>query len=370
MFFLDYIAVPKVDEHQLGALVKGVSDGCGLSGCALIGGETAEMPGVYATGEFDMAGFAVGVVELKRAIDPTRMEAGDVVLGLASSGVHSNGYSLVRKVVDHAGLDLNSPYSELEDDRPLGKVLLEPTRIYAQSIVKLLRAYKVKRVISGMAHITGGGLAQNVERSLPKDVDALIDLQSWRVPPVFEFLQRHGSIDDDEMHRVFTWASGTCSSFAQRLPTRLPLGCPSPASGFSSLARSSRPKPRAAGSSISSDDQDAVGGSACTNRSQRKEQWNLVADPVLCFCSRARFAHATARPFFERIDDKTGIAKRSDVSLHRTMERLRHDICARTRIHDDMLLSTAHVRIDAPELRACFRVPRPRRRIDDTERGV
>ena len=208
LFFLDYIAVPGVNEQQLNALVHGVSEGCRIADCALLGGETAEMPSLYAKGEFDMAGFAVGVVELKRAINPMRMEPGDIVLGLASSGVHSNGYSLVRKVVEHAKLDLNKHYAALEEDRPLGEILLEPTRIYSPSIIKLLRTYKVKNVVSGMAHITGGGLAQNLERSLPKTVDVVIERKKWEVPPVFRFLQEQGRIDEEEMRRVFNMGIG------------------------------------------------------------------------------------------------------------------------------------------------------------------
>jgi phosphoribosylformylglycinamidine cyclo-ligase len=215
LFFLDYIAVAKVDEQQLLAMVKGVTEGCRQCGAALLGGETAEMPDLYAPGEFDMAGFAVGVVDLKRAINPVRVEKGDVVLGLASSGLHSNGYSLVRKIVDHARLDLHRVYedaldeTEADDDHtPLGRVLLTPTRIYAQSIVGLLRSYKVKKVISAMAHITGGGLADNLERVLPKNVDAVVDRSAWNVPAVFRFLQSRGRVQEEEMRRVFNMGIG------------------------------------------------------------------------------------------------------------------------------------------------------------------
>ncbi len=215
LFFLDYIAVPKVDEQQLLAMVKGITEGCRQSEAALLGGETAEMPDVYAPGEFDMAGFAVGVVDLKRAINPVRVERGDVILGLASSGIHSNGYSLVRKVVEHAKLDLHRVYEDAleqddasDDHTPLGRVLLTPTRIYAQSIVRLLRSYKVKKVISAMAHITGGGLADNLERVLPKGVDAVIDRNAWSVPRIFRFLQDRGRVDEEEMRRVFNMGIG------------------------------------------------------------------------------------------------------------------------------------------------------------------
>jgi phosphoribosylformylglycinamidine cyclo-ligase len=252
LFFLDYIAIGKVNKPMLTDLVKGVAEGCRQSACALLGGETAEMPDVYAEHDFDLAGFAVGVVELARAIDPTRVEKGDIILGLESSGIHSNGYSLVRKVVEKAGLDLARVYSDLaapttgttprarkapkpadETDkpangkhafksarrmksdaatgpgpRPLGEVLLTPTRIYAQSITTLLRQYKVKKVIGGMANITGSGIEGNLCRALHPDVDALIERDSWEPLPVFKFLARHGNVSDDEMRRVFNMGIG------------------------------------------------------------------------------------------------------------------------------------------------------------------
>ncbi|GAB5496899.1 MAG: phosphoribosylformylglycinamidine cyclo-ligase [Phycisphaerales bacterium] len=208
LFFLDYIAVPSVIPEMLEQMVRGVASACKDSGCSLIGGETAEMPDVYAEGEFDMAGFAVGVVELKKATDPLRVAPGDVVLGLASDGVHSNGFSLVRKVVSTKKLSYDKIYKDLDSDSTLGEVLLTPTRLYATPIVKLLRAYKVKKVVSGMAHITGGGLAQNVERVMNPGVDAVLDKKSWDVPAVFEFLQKQGKIADDEMARVFNMGVG------------------------------------------------------------------------------------------------------------------------------------------------------------------
>lgn len=247
LFFLDYIAVPTIDKPMLAALINGIADGCRQSSCALLGGETANMPDVYAPGDFDLAGFCVGVVELARATNPTRVRPGDVVLGLASSGLHSNGYSLVRKVVRHSGLDLHRVYedslpngavsnprrerstakasnatgkastkSKGHSARPaaarptLGQVLLTPTRIYADSITKLQRSYKVKNVISGMAHITGSGLAENLVRSIPPGCDAVIDRSTWPVPPVFTFLQRHGKIPDEEMKLVFNLGIGYC----------------------------------------------------------------------------------------------------------------------------------------------------------------
>ncbi len=248
LIFLDYIAVPTVDKAMLADLVAGVAEGCKMSGCALLGGETANMPDVYAKGDFDLAGFCVGVVELKRAMKPTRVQPGDVVLGLASAGVHSNGYSLVRKVVKEAGLDLSRVYDELAPDvgkggkgtkgkkakdggtarrdaRTLGQVLLTPTRIYADTIVRLQRGYRVKNVISGMAHITGSGLADNLVRALPSNCDAVIDRSSWVVPPVFTFLQKHGRIDEGEMKLVFNMGIGYClivrRGFAESIRERL-----------------------------------------------------------------------------------------------------------------------------------------------------
>ncbi len=208
LMFLDYLAVNRLDPQVGTAIVKGVADGCRLAGCALIGGETAEMPDVYSEGDFDIAGFAVGVVELDRAIDTSRVEAGDIVIGLPSSGVHSNGYSLVRRIVSTAGLDLNRIYPELDAAQTLGQVLLTPTRIYTRSIVRLLRHYTVKKIIAGMAHITGGGLPGNVCRALPGDLDAVLDSSKWPVPPVFAFLQRHGRIERGEMLNVFNMGIG------------------------------------------------------------------------------------------------------------------------------------------------------------------
>jgi phosphoribosylformylglycinamidine cyclo-ligase len=234
LFFLDYIATGKVDKRVLTDIVKGVADGCRQAGCALLGGETAEMPGVYAGDDFDLAGFAVGVVELSRAVDPLRVEPGDVVLGLESDGIHSNGYSLVRSVVEHAGLDLDEVYPELTPVAPsrgrggkgakagskkkaaepaprtLGQILLTPTRIYVKPILKLLHAYRVKKVISGMAHITGSGMVGNLERALHPKVDAVIDTKSWEPLPIFRFLQAHGQVEEAEMRRVFNMGIGYC----------------------------------------------------------------------------------------------------------------------------------------------------------------
>lgn len=229
LFFLDYLGVHKVDPAILGPVVRGVAEGCRIAGCALLGGETAEMPDVYPPGEIDLAGFAVGVVELERAIDPERVEPGDVVLGLESDGIHSNGYTLVRKIVSARGLDLGARCKELATAKGpapiLGDVLLTPTRIYSPSIVKLLRAYTVKRVVSGMAHITGSGLVGNLERALHPRVDAIIDTAAWPVPPVFRFLQKQGDVAEDEMRRVFNMGIGFClvvrPDFAESVARRL-----------------------------------------------------------------------------------------------------------------------------------------------------
>lgn len=209
LFFLDYVAVHEVIPQQTADIIKGVADGCSLAGCALLGGETSEMRDVYKKGDFDLAGFAVGVVELKKAIaGPERVEAGDVVLGLSSSGVHSNGYSLVRAIIKQKKLKLSKVYKELDEQRTLGEILLEPTRIYVKPIIEVLHKYKVKKPISAMAHITGGGLPGNLNRSLPKNLDAQLDRKSWDVPPIFGFLQEQGNVQDAEMLKVFNMGIG------------------------------------------------------------------------------------------------------------------------------------------------------------------
>ena len=208
LFFLDYIALNKKEPKLASEMVKGVADGCVLAGCALLGGETAEMPDVYAPGEFDMAGFAVGVVEQSRIIDGSAVTPGDVILGLASSGFHSNGYSLVRAIVKEAELKLDRIYPELDPNQTLGRVLLAPTRIYARPIVATLRNYKVKQVITAMANITGSGIPGNMPRTLNPRVNARIDTKSWAVPPVFRFLQKHGSVEEREMWNVFNMGIG------------------------------------------------------------------------------------------------------------------------------------------------------------------
>ena len=207
LLFLDYIACGRVDRAKLTAIVSGVADACASCGCALLGGETAEMPGVYDEHAIDLAGFAVGVVELSRAQDPSRVEPGDVVIGLESDGVHSNGFTLVRKIIERADADLRTPMDEL-GGRSLGEELLIPTRVYAGPISKLLRRYTVKRIVTGMAHITGGGLADNLRRALHGSVDAVVDRSKWPVPPVFGALRRLGDVDGNEMDRGFNMGIG------------------------------------------------------------------------------------------------------------------------------------------------------------------
>lgn len=208
LFFLDYLGLSRVDPPETASIIEGVARGCEIAGCSLIGGECSEMPDIYAPGDFDIAGFAVGVVELSRAVDPERVEAGDVVIGLESSGVHSNGFSLVRRIVADSKLDLDNVYPGTGDDRKLADVLLEPTRIYSRPIVKLLSGYKIKKIVSGMAHITGGGLPGNVDRALHDEVDAIIDLDTWEVPQLFRFLQESGGVSEAEMFRVFNMGIG------------------------------------------------------------------------------------------------------------------------------------------------------------------
>lgn len=215
LFFLDYLGLHRQVPEETADIVRGVAHGCEIAGCALIGGECAEMPDIYAEGDFDIAGFAVGVVELRRVIEPDMVSRGDVVIAIASSGVHSNGYSLVRRIIRDAGLRLDSTPAELDSfrdptgaPRTLGRILLEPTRIYARSIVRVLRAYTKKRVVTGMAHITGGGLPGNVCRALPEKVDVRIRKSTWDVPAIFRFLQAHGGVAESEMWDVFNMGVG------------------------------------------------------------------------------------------------------------------------------------------------------------------
>ena len=205
LFFLDYLGVNKLDPQALQAVIEGVAAGCREAGCALLGGETAEMPDLYRRGDFDLAGFAVGVVEYGRVIDGTRVAPGDVLVALPSSGVHSNGYTLVRRLIAAGRCRLDKEYEKLGET--LGEALLRPTRIYVQAVQAVQRAYRVKRVITGMAHITGGGLRENIARVLPRGCDATLRLAAWRPPPVFDFLRRLGT-SRAEMFKVFNMGVG------------------------------------------------------------------------------------------------------------------------------------------------------------------
>ena len=206
LFFLDYIATGRKDLGVLLPLVGGVVEGCKQSACALLGGETAEMPGFYPQGEYDIAGFGIGVVEKQRVIRGEGIKPGDVVLGIESSGLHSNGFSLVRRIIKKKKWKLTQHVGEL--GRELGLELLEPTRIYAQPMVALLNTYKRKRIVEGLANITGGGFLENIPRILPESCDAVIDTSAWQVPPIFHMLQRGGNIERDEMFRVFNMGIG------------------------------------------------------------------------------------------------------------------------------------------------------------------
>ncbi|MCL4184986.1 MAG: phosphoribosylformylglycinamidine cyclo-ligase [Burkholderiaceae bacterium] len=205
LFFLDYFACGKLDVDVAARVVGGIARGCEQAGCALIGGETAEMPDMYPAGEYDLAGFAVGAVEKSAIIDGSRIAPGDVVLGLASSGAHSNGYSLVRRVIERAWGAIDAP--QMHDDfhgRRFADAVLAPTRIYVRPVLELIRALPVK----GIAHITGGGLLENVPRVLPDGVQAVLHRDAWTMPPLFAWLQAHGRIADAEMHRVFNCGIG------------------------------------------------------------------------------------------------------------------------------------------------------------------
>lgn len=203
LFFLDYLAVGKLEPEQVADVVKGVANACKESGCALIGGETAEMAGFYAEGEYDIAGFAVGAVEKSKIITSEKVKAGDVILGLPSSGVHSNGYSLVRKIVfDVKGFKGDEYIDEL--GKTIGEELLTPTRLYPKSCLPLIEKFD----IHGMVHVTGGGYYENIPRALPEDMGAEIDATSWPVPPIFNLLKEWGNVDWHEMYRTFNMGIG------------------------------------------------------------------------------------------------------------------------------------------------------------------
>ena len=207
LFFLDYIAMGRDDPARLERVVQGISDGCVAGDMSLLGGETAIMPDMYGEDDYDLAGFAVGVVEKKRLIDGKQIGESDIVLGLASSGVHSNGFSLVRKVISDAGLTWDDKPDEF-DGKTLGEVLLEPTRIYVSAIRAVLSHYRVKQVLHGLAHITGGGFEENLDRVLPGNVDAVIDPNSWEAPTIFSWLENTGGVAKSEMRRVFNMGFG------------------------------------------------------------------------------------------------------------------------------------------------------------------
>ncbi len=200
LYFLDYFATSQLQGDQVETVIEGIARGCELAGCALVGGETAEMPGMYADGEYDLAGFAVGVVDRDALIEPSRVKVGDVILGLKSSGPHSNGFSLIRKILQRNGADLSLSF----EDSTLGEALLEPTRIYVKSLLRLLTEVPV----SAIAHITGGGLLENPPRVLPHGVVAEIHRECWVMPQIFEWLQRSGNIDANEMLRTFNCGIG------------------------------------------------------------------------------------------------------------------------------------------------------------------
>jgi phosphoribosylformylglycinamidine cyclo-ligase len=207
LFFLDYVAMSQDDPDLLEQIVSGISDGCIEADCALLGGETAIMPDLYAHGEYDLAGFCVGVVERKRLITGALIRPDDVILGLASSGLHSNGFSLVRKVVfEIAGLSVADRINELGET--IGESLLRPTRIYAKVVGEILRHAELEGAVHGIAHITGGGLDENLKRILPTSVSAVIDWQSWQVPPIFDWIQQRGQIELQEMRQVFNMGVG------------------------------------------------------------------------------------------------------------------------------------------------------------------
>ncbi len=200
LYFLDYFATGKLNVDQAEIIINGIAKGCAIAGCALVGGETAEMPGMYAPGDYDLAGFAVGVVEKNDMVTPQRVSAGDTIIGLGSSGPHANGYSLIRKIIEVSGSNLNQEF----EGTTLGEALLAPTRIYVKTILALLESINV----TAIAHITGGGLLENLPRVLPQGVSAGISQASWSMPPVFKWLQECGRVEQAEMLRTFNCGIG------------------------------------------------------------------------------------------------------------------------------------------------------------------
>lgn len=208
LFFLDYYATGKLDVDVASDVVKGIAEGCVQSGCALVGGETAEMPGMYHAGDYDLAGFCVGVVEKSEIIDGSQVKVGDALIALGSSGPHSNGYSLIRKVIDVAGVN---PATEQLDGRPLSEQVLAPTKIYVKSVLALIKQTEVHAI----AHLTGGGFWENIPRVLPKNTKAVIDESSWEWQPVFNWLQEKGNIETYEMYRTFNCGVGMVIALPQ-----------------------------------------------------------------------------------------------------------------------------------------------------------
>jgi phosphoribosylformylglycinamidine cyclo-ligase len=245
LFFLDYFASGKLEVGVAATVIKGIAEGCRIAGCALVGGETAEMPGMYAPGDYDLAGFAVGAVERDRALTGANVAVGDTVLGIASSGVHSNGFSLVRRIVADTNLGYGAP-APFAAGKTLGQALLEPTRIYVKALLQAIRApgYAAGG-IKAMAHITGGGILDNVPRVLPDGAMAEIDATGWKLPPVFRWLRRMGNVADNEMLRTFNCGIGMIlvvgAADAQAAAAQL-------ASAGESVHRIGRIGPRPAGS--------------------------------------------------------------------------------------------------------------------------
>jgi phosphoribosylformylglycinamidine cyclo-ligase len=202
LYFLDYYATGELDTEIAASVVEGIAEGCRQSNAALIGGETAEMPGMYAKGDYDLAGFCVGVVEKQKIIDGSKVKTGDVMIAIASSGPHSNGYSLVRKIIEVNNADINASFGE--NEQTLGDALLAPTRIYVKTIHQLLETFD----IHAMAHITGGGLLENIPRVLPDNAQAVVDTDSWQLPDVFQWLQENGKVEINEMYRTFNCGVG------------------------------------------------------------------------------------------------------------------------------------------------------------------
>ena len=204
LFFLDYFATSKLKVEHAATIIQSIAHGCSLAGCSLIGGETAEMPGLYAAGDYDLAGFTVGAVERTNMITGETIKDGDVVIGLASSGVHSNGYSLVRHILDRSGVRYDAP-APFDSSKNMADILLEPTRIYIGSLLPLV---KDKQMLKGLAHITGGGLLENIPRVLPDGLGVTLDATSWQIPTIFSWLQKTGHVSPDDMARTFNCGIG------------------------------------------------------------------------------------------------------------------------------------------------------------------